>query len=381
VTTTESSTCRYGTVAGTEYASLPTVFATTGGTTHTSPLTGLTNGASYLHYVRCQDVAGNATTSDTVISFNVAAPDTTPPTVSITAPANASTVTGVVTITADAGDDLGVIGVQFLLDGAPLGAEDMAAPYSLSWNTTAAANGVHQLAARARDAAGNLTTSSPPVTVTVNNTAPTGLVAAYNFNEGTGTTLTDRTGNGRTGTISGAAWSPSGKFGGALSFDGVNDWVTVSDANSLDLTTGMTLEAWVFPTASGGGSWRNVIIKQRPNGEVYNLYSNADTNVPVVYAARSGSLTDARGTAALPLNTWKHLATTYDGATLRLYVDGVQVGSRPMTGAMVTSTGVLRIGGNSVWGEFFQGRIDEIRIYNRALTAEQIQADAATPVP
>ena len=110
------------------------------------------------------------------------------------------------------------------------------------------------------------------------------LVAAYGFNEGTGTTLLDETGKGHTGAATGATWTAQGKFGSALTFDGVNDWVTVADANELDFTTGMTLEAWVYPTASGGGSWRNVVMKERAGGEIINLYSNADTNAPVAYA-------------------------------------------------------------------------------------------------
>ena len=138
----------------------------------------------------------------------------------------------------------------------------------------------------------------------------------------------------------------------------MNDWVTVADANALDLTTAMTLEAWVFPTASGGGSWRNVLIKERTGGEVYNLYSNTDTNAPVVYvvrAAQPGRRSMPRGTAALPLNTWTHLAATYDDTTLRLYVNGTQVGTRAVAGALLTSTGALRIGGNSIWGEYLPG--------------------------
>jgi hypothetical protein len=185
------------------------------------------------------------------------------------------------------------------------------------------------------------------------------------------------------GTISGATWNTQGKFGNALSFDGVNDWVTVADANALDLTTGMTLEAWVFPTANGAGAWRNVIIKERPNGEVYNLYANTTGNVPQVYvvrAAQTGAPLAATGSAMVPVNTWTHLAATYDGTTLRLYVNGTQVGTQAVSGALVVSTGVLRIGGNNLWGEFFQGRIDEVRIYNRALTAGEIATDMNAPV-
>src|SRR6185295_8399336 len=95
-------------------------------------------------------------------------PDTTPPTVSITSPASGATVSGTISVTATASDDRGVAGVQFQLDGVNGGAEDTAAPYSVSWDTTTAGNGSHTITAVARDAAGNRTTSTP-VTVTVAN--------------------------------------------------------------------------------------------------------------------------------------------------------------------------------------------------------------------
>jgi hypothetical protein len=116
---------------------------------------------------------------------------------------------------------------------------------------------------------------------------------------------------------------------------------------------------------------------------VYNLYANADTNAPKVYvirAAQPNTPIDAFGTSQLPLATWTHLAVTYDGSMLRLYVNGVQFGSRTVSGALLTSTGALRIGGNNIWGEFFAGRIDDVRIYNRALTAAQIQWDMGAAV-
>src|SRR3989475_5969979 len=76
-----------------------------------------------------------------------------------------------------------------------------------------------------------------------------GLVAAYAFNEGSGTTVADISGNDNNGTISAATWTTAGRFGNALVFNGTSARVTVPDAASLQLTTGMTLEAWVFPTA------------------------------------------------------------------------------------------------------------------------------------
>jgi hypothetical protein len=83
----------------------------------------------------------------------------------------------------------------------------------------------------------------------------------------------------------------------------------------------------------------------------------------------------------MPLNTWTHIAATYDGTTLRLFVNGVQTSTKAVTGSIKTSTGALRFGGNTSWSdEWFSGLIDEVRLYNRALTAAEIQTDMAAPV-
>jgi hypothetical protein len=113
------------------------------------------------------------------ITYTVPPPDPTPPSVSMTAPAGGATVSGSVTVSATASDNVGVTGVQFQIDGANLGAMDVAAPFSVSWNTATASNGSHTLRAIARDAAGNTTTSAA-VTVSVSNdtTMPTVSITA-----------------------------------------------------------------------------------------------------------------------------------------------------------------------------------------------------------
>jgi subtilisin family serine protease len=200
--------------------------------------------------------------------------------------------------------------------------------------------------------------------------APAGLVAAYNFNQGTGTQVFDASGQGNTGTLSGGAWSAAGKTGAALSFT-ANGFVTIPDSASLDLTTGMTIEAWVRPTSNT--NWRTVVLKEDAGGLAYALYSSNGSR-PAAYVHTDGDV-DATGPAAVPLNTWTHLATTYDGATLRLFVNGVQVSSQALSGGITTTTGALRIGGNAVWSEYYRGLIDDVRIYNRALTGAEIQTD------
>ena len=222
------------------------------------------------------------------------------------------------------------------------------------------------------------TTPASPATLTATFTqsaTPPGLVAAYSFSEATGLSVADRSGTGNGGTVSGAAWTAAGKYGSALSFDGVNDWVTVADAASLDVVR-VTLEAWVRPTALG--SWRTVLLKERPGGLVYGLYGSQGGGMALGQVDIGGER-NALG-SALPLNTWTHLAVTYDGSVLRLYVNGAASGTAVVAGTIPASTGVLRIGGNGVWSEWFAGQIDEVRVYNRALSQAEIQNDLQTPV-
>src|SRR6202007_3241604 len=113
-----------------------------------------TNG-SYTLTARARDGAGNTTTSTGVVVNVNNVPDTQAPTVNITAPA-AGAVSGTVNVTANASDNIGVAGVQFLLNGANLGAEDVTSPYSFSWNTTIISAGAYILAAKARHAARNI---------------------------------------------------------------------------------------------------------------------------------------------------------------------------------------------------------------------------------
>src|SRR5207247_6798599 len=172
----------------------------------------------------------------------------------------------------------------------------------------------------------------------------------------------------------GATCTTSGKYGNALTFNGTNAFVSINNATSLQLTTGMTLEAWVYPTTVSN-KWRDVIYKGNDN---YYLEGTSNHSSRPAMGGTFGS--DLVGTSALTANTWAHLAATYDGATMRLYVNGVQVASRAQTGAIATSTNPLQIGGDSLYGQYFAGRIDEVRIYNRALSAAGIQNDVNTAV-
>ena len=228
--------------------------------------------------------------------------------------------------------------------------------------------------------------ASGAVTVTVTAPAPpppppsSGLVLALGFNEGAGSALTnDASGKGHNGQVREAQFV-AGKFGNALRFDGVNDWVTVADSTALDLSSAMTIEAWVNPSVVGG--WQTVLLKEGAGNMAYELYSNNDVSRPAAYfTGTNGTLRSAAGTAKLTANTWTHLAVTYDGTNMKVYVNGVLVRNVLRSGAILATDGPLHIGGNEVWGgEFYSGLIDDVRIYNRALSLEEIQTDMTTAI-
>jgi methionine-rich copper-binding protein CopC len=345
--------------------------------------TGVANGGHQVGAV-ARDAAGNRTTAAAVAV--TVSNDTTPPTVTGFSPAaGAVNVTTPLTVTATFSEPVDASSVNTstfeLRNGAGVliaAAVGYNATTRTATLTTSAVSGAQTCtavirggAAGLRDLAGNALVNDVTWSFTTSAPAGSGLVAAYGFEEGTGTGAGDSSGFGNHGTISGATWINSGRFGKALKFDGVNDWVTVPDAASLDLTNGMTLQAWVYPTAAADGT---VLTKQTTDGLAYSLYSYDDVPAPVAYVDAT-SYWAASGAAPLPLNAWSHLAATYDGTTLRLFVNGTLAGSRAVGNAILTSAGPLRIGGNSLWGEYFQGRIDEVRVYNRALVASEITSD------
>jgi hypothetical protein len=225
------------------------------------------------------------------------------------------------------------------------------------------------LSAVARDAAGNTTTSST-VTVSVANVR---LIASYDFDEGGGTIAADGSGNGNALSVTAGAWSLSGKLGAAAaSFNGTGSIASAPDAPSLNPTGGLTMEAWVRPLGSVAGD-RVLVTKERPGGGFpWGLYLSG--GVPTVWIT-TGATTTVQATTALPLSTWSFVAATYDGARLRIYVNGTEVANRPATGLLTTAPGPLSVGGDVTWGEYFSGTIDNVRVYSAAVSPAQLTSD------
>jgi hypothetical protein len=241
-------------------------------------------------------------------AFDWTVSDLVSPTVSLIAPTEGSSLRGIVLVRANATDAGGVAAVQFLLDGAPLGSEDVSAPFEVSWNTTLLSDGSYELSAVARDNVGN-STSSSPVRVQI-DTAP---VAAWSFDEGTGSVANDATGNGHEGAVNGAQWTTQGYFGGALSFSDPGDSVIVPDADGLDLTGSLTISAWVHSDQIMH-DWSSILQKET---DAYFLHAYSFLDVAGAgITGGAGCCTIVWAPSATPLGVWTHLAMTFDGSQL-----------------------------------------------------------------
>jgi hypothetical protein len=195
-----------------------------------------------------------------------------------------------------------------------------------------------------------------------------GLVGLWHFDEGNGVIAVDSSGNGNNGTlVNGPIWI-DGKLGKALRFDGIDDYVDLPIMND---TSAYTLEMWIYADALGGFLFAN------DAGATGKSSASTDT----WYTRIDGGVTrDDMALPLLPTGDWTYLAFTYDGVTdvKQIYKNGVAVTTKTPTshgaGALDLDSATANMIGNSNEGSNFNGEIDEVRIYNRALSAEEILA-------
>jgi RHS repeat-associated protein len=203
-----------------------------------------------------------------------------------------------------------------------------------------------------------------------------GPVAAYSFDEDEGEVAGDSAGE-HDGVLSGAEWVP-GKYGAALKFGHTrNDEVMVPSSPDLELTEGFTIDAWVRPGERPG--YLPVLEKEAADRFGYELALEGGI-WPVAYImSEEGNEEQVWAANPVPRQSWSNLALTFDGTDLRLYVDGELAGTEAVA-APQGGPGALYIGAGRTYGNGFHGKIDEVRIYDRALDAEEIQADEMTPI-
>ena len=198
----------------------------------------------------------------------------------------------------------------------------------------------------------------------------------WKFDENTGDIAYDSSPYENNGEITGASWS-LGKIDYALDFDGNGDFVEVLDDDSIDITDEITIMAWIYTY-----SWdnptdtydvRNIIDKgEHTSGNAYGIYSyNQSGDHKLHFRLNKDSNADV--TSILPsLNTWHHIAATFDGSILKIYTDGVKTGEKLYSGAIGTNNEPLYIGGAVNRDYWFNGKIDELKIYDCAFTSDEI---------
>lgn len=294
--------------------------AVLGSAATTSPYTiswvtsGTTNGSHILSAV-ARDAAGNTATSSAItVTVNNQSSDTSAPTVSLSAPSSNATVSGSVTVSATASDNVGVTSVQFTVDGTNIGSADTSSPYSVSWITSTVANGSHVLRAVARDAAGNVTTSSSR-TVTVANNVDTSLPSVSLTAPSSGATVQGSV------TVSASASDNVGVASVQFTVDGVDIGTDTAApwATSWDTTTAAngsrTLRA-IARDAAGNtrtSSSRSVTVNN----------TQPDTTAPSVALTAPASGATLGGTVAMAASASDNVAVV----GVQFMLNGAAIGS------------------------------------------------------
>ena len=192
--------------------------------------------------------------------------------------------------------------------------------------------------------------------------AATDPVASYAFSEGTGTTTADDSGNGNTAALmNGPTWT-TGVFGNAVAFANTSQWVEVTPGETLQLTTAFTIEGWVYPTMTG---FFPIWAQGTTVGDRWLAVQNG---YPAFVASLTTGYAGVWSPTTVPLNTWTHVAVTYDGAILHLYVNGTEVNSLVDTFSLPSSLQPITLGP-------VVGALDEVRLYRTALTASEVARD------
>jgi hypothetical protein len=198
-----------------------------------------------------------------------------------------------------------------------------------------------------------------------------GLVAYWTFDEGQGKIAADSSGNGLDGTLNGGAKWVAGQLGGALAFDGSDDFVEIPHNPLLSITGQITIAAWTNMATTASGE---MAIVSKGGWAANDLpYELTETPGDVIFwQFYNDEGRDSCSPNSPAVGEWHHIAATYDGKVFKCYIDGKLAEEWAYAGTMPKNTASVTIGRRSRGGTFFNGMIDDVAIYDRALTVDEI---------
>ncbi len=340
----------------------------------TAAATSSDDGAQFA--VKISNAAGTANSNAATLKVNVA------PSVSAQ-PASQTVTAGQTASFTVAASGTAPLTYQWQKNGFAISAAT-AATY-LTPATTTADNGA-QFTVTISNPAGSLTSSAASLFV-----KPLLPIAEYGFDEGTGNTTADSSGNGNRGTLSGPSWTTAGRYGDALSFNATDAYVEAANSNSLNPGTAATFSAWVNLLGSNADISSIINKWGQTVDDEYLFGLDSSNRLTFAWQTTGGNVWGqpsyyvVTGNAQVPLSTWTYVTVVRNGPAISFYINGnLDASFSAVADANPFRSGIntIRIGGQSRGGmaRVLNGTIDEVRMYNQALTPAQIQSDMSAPI-
>ncbi|MCJ7817138.1 MAG: hypothetical protein MUP55_04745, partial [Candidatus Aenigmarchaeota archaeon] len=383
LTTNEPATCKYSTTPGIAYPSMTNTLSGAGATSHTAQVSGLQDNQTYKYYVRCNDTSGNNNTDDFPRTFSVANPSVCglngcePGETCSTCPADCPCSSGICCS--------GSCQSPACSQSSDCGANTVCTTYTCSNPGTCSASCSSVSVTQCINSDGCC--PSGCTSATDSDCPSTGLCTGLSLlihldnNSQYGESPThvyDFSGNGNNGTVSGATFA-SGEFGYGLAFNATaSQMVRLGNSDTLGMVgQPITISSWIYPSTASSNL---IYCRNVSNNDGIKFYLAA-TNSIYLRVLGSTILSRQSSNNAITLNAWQHVLVTWDGSTTaanaHIYVNGAEVTYQTTTnGASLTSTAGQQatIGNRFGGGQGFNGTIDEVIVFNRILSAQEIQS-------
>ena len=351
-------------------------------TNHSQAISTLQPSTLYHYRVKSKDAAGNLQTSGDYTFTTLIPPDTTVPVISAVTSANITSGAATITWTTNEASDTQIeYGLTTSYGSSTTLNSSLVTNHSQEISTLQPST-LYHYRVKSKDAAGNSQISADYIftTQSAQSAAPIGY---WNFDSVTNNTISDLSGNGNAGALQGGVSlstdhpNTNQSNTGSLSFDGVNDYV--STTTSFANPNVFSLSLWFKTTTTTGGKLIGLGVWQTGQSPNYDRHIYMTNSGQLYFGVYTGTVQTINTTNSYNDGQWHHVAASLSSAGMQFYVDGSLIGSKATVTTAENYTGYWRLGYDNMngWinvpsGFYFKGLIDEPRIYNRALSAQEV---------